>query len=44
MFRLPEPLDEGASTVALEERELDDLLDGIAIEPAKPRTRRRRIH
>ena len=44
VFRVPEPLDEGASTVVLEERELDDLLDGIAIEPAKPRGRRRRIH
>ena len=35
-FRLPEPLDEHATTVALNERELDDLLDGIDIE-AKPR-------
>lgn len=44
VFRVPEPLDDGASTVVLEERELDDLLDGIAIEPAKLRRRRRRIH
>lgn len=43
-FRIPEPLDEGATTVALEERELDDLLDGVAIEPNPPRTVRRRVH
>ncbi|HZF49890.1 MAG TPA: IS66 family insertion sequence element accessory protein TnpB [Polyangiaceae bacterium] len=35
-FRLPEALDEQATTVTLDERALDDLLDGIAIE-AKPR-------
>jgi len=36
-FRLPEPLD-GSASVAIGERELDELLDGIAIEarPAAP--------
>jgi transposase len=31
-FRLPTPLREGDTTVALEERALDDLLDGIDME------------
>ena len=44
VFRLPEPVEEGATTVVLEERELDDLLDGIAIESVKPRTPSRRLH
>lgn len=43
-FRLPEPLEDNATTVVLEERELDDLLDGIELEPSKPRRSRRRIH
>lgn len=33
-FRIPEPLEEGVKTLALDERALDDLLDGIDIEPA----------
>lgn len=32
LFRLPETLEPGATTVAIEERVLDDLLDGIGIE------------
>ena len=36
VFRLPEPLEEGATTVTIDERVLDDLLEGIDIE-ARPR-------
>jgi transposase len=44
VFRLPEPLDEHGTTVALDERALDDLLDGIDVE-AKPRKAPRvRLH
>jgi transposase len=32
-FRLPTPLDEDAATVVIEERVLDDLLDGIEVQP-----------
>jgi transposase len=42
-FRLPQA-DEGATTVEIEERALDDLLDGIDVEAPAPRQRRRRIH
>jgi transposase len=34
VFRLPQPLDEHATTVAIDERALDDLLDGIDVEAA----------
>ena len=44
-FRLPEPLDVRATSIAIDERILDDLLDGIDVEPKPPRkTRRPRIH
>lgn len=33
VFRLPEPMEAGATTVAIEERVLDDLLDGIEVQP-----------
>lgn len=36
-FRLPEPLQEGATTVEVDERVLDDLLDGIELQPKEPR-------
>lgn len=38
-FRIPTPTEEGATVLTLEERELDDLLDGIDVEapPDKPR-------
>jgi len=36
-FRLPEPLAEGATTVVVDERVLDDLLDGIDVQPKAPR-------
>lgn len=38
VFKLPQPLDEGAKTVAIDERVLDDLLDGIDVEPRPPRS------
>ena len=37
-FRLPEAVP-GAASVAIDERALDDLLDGIDVESAKKRTR-----
>lgn len=43
-FRLPEALRPGESVVAIEERALDDLLDGIDLEPAAPKPRARRVH
>ena len=33
VFKLPAPFDEGAKTVEIDERVLDDLLDGIDVEP-----------
>ena len=41
VFRLPVPLEEGATTVSIDERVLDDLLDGLDIEP---RARRAVMH
>jgi transposase len=42
-FRLPQALEEGAASVVLEERALEDLLDGIDVEV--PRVRRvRGVH
>ena len=38
-FRLPSPLEEGASTVIIEERVLDDLLEGIEVELHPRRSR-----
>jgi transposase len=32
VFRLPEPLAEGAATVVVDERVLDDLLDGVDVQ------------
>jgi transposase len=43
-FRLPEPERDGELVVALEERELDDLLDGVALEARAAKPPRRRIH
>jgi transposase len=34
VFRLPVPLVEGETTVVIDERVLDDLLDGIDVQPA----------
>ena len=35
VFRLPEPLVSGEATVVIDERALDDLLDGIDVQPRK---------
>jgi transposase len=43
-FRVPEPAREGELVVAIEERELEDLLDGIALEPTAKRPRGHRLH
>ena len=43
-FRVPEPTREGEVVLAIEERELDDLLDGIALEPASKKPRARKLH
>ena len=39
VFRLPEPLEEGATSVLIDERVLDDLLDGIEVQPRVPASR-----
>src|SRR5262249_19832546 len=39
-FRLPEPLDARATTVAIDERALEALLDGIDVEVPAPKRRR----
>jgi transposase len=41
-FRVPKPLQEGVVAVQIEERVLEDLLDGVDLETAE--TRRGRIH
>lgn len=38
-FQLPQPVNDGDGTVVIEERALDDLLDGIDVETS-PRTKR----
>lgn len=43
-FRLPEPLDAHATSVTIDERVLDDLLDGIDVETRTPRAPRVRLH
>jgi len=44
-FRLPETADPHATSIVIEERALDDLLDGIDIERPAEQTRvRRRVH
>jgi transposase len=43
-FRMPEPLREGEAVVEIEERALDDLLDGIDLEPGASKPRARRLH
>jgi transposase len=41
-FRLPEPLEPDGTVVVFSERGLDDLLDGIDIEPLRKRRRKAR--
>jgi transposase len=44
-FRLPPVHEAGATSLAIDERALDDLLDGIDVETHAPRaSRRRRVH
>ena len=45
-FRIPDPPEPGSLSVEIQERELDELLDGIAIEPVKRRRKppRRVVH
>jgi transposase len=43
-FRVPEAPAPGAAVVEIEERVLDELLDGINVEPAAPKRERRRLH
>lgn len=43
-FRTPEALTPAATHVVVSERELDDLLDGIAIDAPKADARTRRVH
>jgi len=45
-FRVPQAMHADATSIALSERELDDLLDGIDVEvtPAPRRGRRPRVH
>jgi len=43
-FRIPVIDDPSATSIAIEARALDDLLDGIDVEPRKPRPPKPRIH
>jgi len=43
-FRLPEPTDADAASIVIDERALDDLLDGIDVEPKPRKARRPRVH
>jgi hypothetical protein len=36
VFRIPEPLEPGAGNVVVDERVLDDLLDGIEVREKSP--------
>lgn len=42
-FRLPEARDPSATSVEIDERTLDELLDGIDVEPRPPRRPTRRL-
>ena len=43
-FRLPEPVGEGVTSIVVDERALDDLLDGIDVEAKARRAPRPRVH
>lgn len=43
-FRLPTPERDGTTSVTLDERALDDLLDGLALEDKSPKAPRVRVH
>jgi len=44
VFKLPTPLDACATSVAIDERTLESLLDGIDVEPAISKRRRVSVH
>lgn len=44
VFRVPQALRPESTCIELSESELDDLLDGIDLEPEPPRPRRGRVH
>lgn len=44
LFRVPDVQAPDATCVELSERELDDLLDGIAVEESTPSAKPRRLH
>jgi len=44
VFRVPESLDPSSGSITIDERVLDDLLDGIEVEPKPKRPRSARIH
>ncbi len=44
VFKLPAPLDERATSVAIDERALEALLDGIDVEVATSKRRRASVH
>jgi transposase len=44
LFRIPSATTEGATSVMIDERELDDLFDGIDLEPALATRRRTATH
>ncbi len=43
-FRLPEPMEPGATSVAIDERMLEALLDGIDVEQPAAKRRASRVH
>lgn len=43
-FKVPEPLDARATSVAIDERALEALLDGIDVEAPAPKRRRSLVH
>jgi transposase len=43
-FRLPPAHEAGTTSIAIDERALDDLLDGIDVAPDKPRRPTARLH
>ena len=44
VFKLPAPLDARATSVAIDERALEALLDGIDVETATSKRRRASVH
>jgi hypothetical protein len=44
IFRLPEAIDPQATSIAIDERALDDLLDGIDVEAKVRKSARVRVH